>query len=192
LLPLILTTGHYSLLTRGSNETSMYLPKRLELSFRLVLALPNASSTGLDCRSLSFTVSTCPLWPVASAMNCKTFLDASVFPEPDSPAQTYVNRHSEQLHVLPISPIFSCDDDYDVMMKTITAIITMTTMTMIVLLKFIPEFYCTFTKLHKAITGFSKSVCPSAWNNSAGLQQRYGEECLLRRHSSPYCCWSLW
>ena len=20
----------------------------------------------------------------------------------------------------------------------------------------------------------------------------YGEECLLRRHSSPYCCWSLW
>ena len=24
------------------------------------------------------------------------------------------------------------------------------------------------------------------------LQQQYGEECLLRRHSSPYCCWSLW
>jgi len=23
------------------------------------------------------------------------------------------------------------------------------------------------------------------------LQQHYGEECLLRRHSSPYCCWSL-
>ena len=22
------------------------------------------------------------------------------------------------------------------------------------------------------------------------LQQQYGEECLLRRHSSPYCCWS--
>ena len=21
---------------------------------------------------------------------------------------------------------------------------------------------------------------------------RVGEECLLRRHSSPYCCWSLW
>ena len=21
---------------------------------------------------------------------------------------------------------------------------------------------------------------------------QYGEECLLRRHSSPYCCWSLW
>ena len=24
------------------------------------------------------------------------------------------------------------------------------------------------------------------------LQQQYGEECLRRRHSSPYCCWSLW
>ena len=22
--------------------------------------------------------------------------------------------------------------------------------------------------------------------------QQYGEECLRRRHSSPYCCWSLW
>ena len=21
---------------------------------------------------------------------------------------------------------------------------------------------------------------------------QYGEECFLRRHSSPYCCWSLW
>lgn len=119
----------------------MYLPKRLELSLRLVLALPNASSTGLDCRSLSFTVSTCPLWPVASAMNCKTFFDASVFPEPDSPAQMYVNRHSEQLHMLLTSPIFSHDDDdYDVMVMTITAIITMTTMAMTVLLKFVPKF----------------------------------------------------
>ena len=24
------------------------------------------------------------------------------------------------------------------------------------------------------------------------LQQQYGEEYLRRRHSSPYCCWSLW
>ena len=23
-------------------------------------------------------------------------------------------------------------------------------------------------------------------------RQQYGEECLHRRHSSPYCCWSLW
>ena len=104
LLPLILNTGHYLLLTRGSNEMSMYLPKRLELSLQLVLALPNASSTELDCRSLSFTVSTCPLWPIAVAMNCKTFFDASVFPEPDSPAQTYVNRHSKQLRIL-LKPI---------------------------------------------------------------------------------------
>lgn len=119
----------------------MYLPKRLELSLRLVLALPNASSTGFDCRSLSFTVSTCPLWPVASAMNCKTFFDASVFPEPDSPAQTYANRHSEQLHIVLISTVFSYDDDYDVMVMTITAIITVTTMmTMTVLLKFVSEF----------------------------------------------------
>ena len=90
---------------------SMYLPKRLELSLRLVLALPNASSTGLDCRSLSFTVSTCALWPVAAAMNCNTFFDASVFPEPDSPAQIYVNRHSEQQHIQLISPVFSYDGD---------------------------------------------------------------------------------
>jgi len=24
------------------------------------------------------------------------------------------------------------------------------------------------------------------------VEQQYGEECLLRRHSSPYCCWSPW
>ena len=23
------------------------------------------------------------------------------------------------------------------------------------------------------------------------LQQQYGEECLRRRHSSPYCCWAV-
>lgn len=85
-------TQHVSLFTSALNEMSMYLPKRLELSLRLVLALPNASSTGLDCRSLSLTVSTCALWPVTAAMNCRTFFDASVFPEPDSPAQTYVDQ----------------------------------------------------------------------------------------------------
>jgi hypothetical protein len=74
-------------------------------------------------------------------MNCKTFFDASVFPEPDSPAQTYANRHSEQLHIVLISTVFSYDDDYDVMVMTITAIITVTTMmTMTVLLKFVSEF----------------------------------------------------
>jgi hypothetical protein len=75
-------------------------------------------------------------------MNCKIFFDASVFPAPDSPAQTNVNRHRKQLHILLIGPIFSHDDDYDydVMVMTITAIITMTTVTMTVLLKFIPEF----------------------------------------------------
>jgi len=37
---------------RGLKCTCMYLPKRLELSLRTVLALPNASSTGLAIRIL--------------------------------------------------------------------------------------------------------------------------------------------
>lgn len=65
----------------------MYLPKRDELSFRLVFAFPKASSTGLLPINLSFTSSTCFLWPVAAAINSSTFFEASVFPEPDSPTQ---------------------------------------------------------------------------------------------------------
>lgn len=41
---------------RGTRQTWMYFPKREELSLRVVLALPNASSTGLVariCRSTS-------------------------------------------------------------------------------------------------------------------------------------------
>jgi hypothetical protein len=34
---------------------------------------------------LSLTFSTLSMCPEAAAMNCKTFFDASVFPEPDSP-----------------------------------------------------------------------------------------------------------
>ena len=63
----------------------MYLPKREELSLRFVLAFPNASRTGLLPINLTLTASTFFLWPVAAAMNSKIFLDASVFPDPDSP-----------------------------------------------------------------------------------------------------------
>lgn len=66
----------------------MYFPKREELSLRLVFALPNASRTGLLPINLSFTCSTCFLYPVAAAINAKTFLDASVFPDPDSPVSS--------------------------------------------------------------------------------------------------------
>ena len=64
---------------------SMYLPKRLELLFLLVLAFPNASKTGFDWSNLSLTFSTVDRLPVDAAMNCKTFFEASVFPDPDSP-----------------------------------------------------------------------------------------------------------
>lgn len=64
---------------------SMYLPKRDELLLRLVFALPNASRIGFVCSNLSFTDSTLLMCPEAAAMNCKTFFDASVLPEPDSP-----------------------------------------------------------------------------------------------------------
>lgn len=65
----------------------MYLPKRDELSLRFVLALPNASSTGLLPINLSLTASTFFLCFVAAAINCRIFFDASVLPEPDSPVE---------------------------------------------------------------------------------------------------------
>lgn len=67
------------------NCMSMYFPNRLELSFLFVLALPNASKMGLEKINLSLHFSTSPLWSVTSAMYWRTFLEASVFPEPDSP-----------------------------------------------------------------------------------------------------------
>jgi len=39
-----------------SKLMSMYLPKRLELSFRFVLALPNASRIQFDCSRMFFTL----------------------------------------------------------------------------------------------------------------------------------------
>jgi hypothetical protein len=65
---------------------SIYLPNREELLLRLVLAFPKASRIGFVCSSLSLTDSTFSTWPEAAAMNWRTFLDASVFPEPDSPS----------------------------------------------------------------------------------------------------------
>ena len=61
------------------------LPKRLELLFRVVVALPKLSSTGLLCSSRSFTLTL--VWPAGetAAMNSITFLAASVLPAPDSP-----------------------------------------------------------------------------------------------------------
>lgn len=73
-------TGAYQL-----KLMSIYFPKRDELLLRFVLALPKASKIGLVCSSLSLTDSTLSMWPEAAAMNCRTFFDASVFPEPDSP-----------------------------------------------------------------------------------------------------------
>lgn len=64
---------------------SIYFPKRDELLLRFVFALPNASRIGFVCKSLSLTLSTLSMCPEAAAMNCRTFFDASVFPEPDSP-----------------------------------------------------------------------------------------------------------
>ena len=56
---------------------SMYFPKRLELSFRLVRAFPKASRTGLDWISRSFTLSTSPAWPLHRARYCSMYLEAS-------------------------------------------------------------------------------------------------------------------
>ena len=56
-----------------SKLMSMYLPKRDELSFRLVLALPNASKMSLDC-SKTFLARSISAWPetlVTAAMYLK-------------------------------------------------------------------------------------------------------------------------
>lgn len=95
--------------TMKLNSISMYLPNRLELSFLVVLALPKAcesttkyfwhlllndpdytrlgltSRTGLDWSNRSLTFSTVSSWWLVAARNCRTFLDASVFPAPLSP-----------------------------------------------------------------------------------------------------------
>ena len=49
-----------TMLPLGSMRILTNLPKRDELLLRAVLALPNASSTGLDCRMASARVSMPP------------------------------------------------------------------------------------------------------------------------------------
>lgn len=107
----------YTLLTLKLNSMSIYLPKREELSFLLVLALPNASSTGLLCRRRSLTRSTSHLWREVAARNLRTCLLASVLPAPDSPeitrccSYTHTNDDgSNSFNVIPFDRIIMVRD----------------------------------------------------------------------------------
>ena len=77
-----------------SLRTVTSLPNLLELWFRSVFALPNASSNGLLCMSKSCMLTSLalppPCTPAISARKRKTCLEFSVFPEPDSPEVTRV------------------------------------------------------------------------------------------------------
>lgn len=70
--------NHYLL-----KKTSMYLPNLLELSLRIVLALPKDSNNGLASRICS-VMSWLPFL-LTAARYCITNLVASVFPDPLSP-----------------------------------------------------------------------------------------------------------
>ena len=48
-----------------------------------------------------------------------------------------------------------------------------------------------FTPIQWNVSDVSFYVLIQGGSNMTGTDL-YGEECLLRRHSSPYCCWSLW
>ena len=71
----------------------MNLPKRDELSLRMVLALPSVSSSGLDCSSLFCrcpAAAAAPPWLLASRLLVLTRYSStrrvdSVLPAPDSP-----------------------------------------------------------------------------------------------------------
>lgn len=72
---------------RRRNLAWMYLPKRLELSFRTVRALPNASKIGLDSNTCCSIVPS-SVEPVRLPRMARYFmmiLHVSVFPAPDSP-----------------------------------------------------------------------------------------------------------
>jgi len=75
----------FETLTTRLNWMSMYFPNRLELSLLRVLAFPNASNTEFATRSLSLIIWIAWSPCVTFDMKYKTFLDASVFPDPDSP-----------------------------------------------------------------------------------------------------------
>lgn len=57
-----------------------------ELSLSRVLALPNASRMMLDCKIWNFVWWNSLEWPVMAARYCRDSFMASVFPDPDSPA----------------------------------------------------------------------------------------------------------
>ncbi len=75
---------------------SKYLPKRDELLFLKVLALPNASSRGFDSRMTRFTNSMPPELPDTAAMYCITSLEHSVLPAPDSPLNREKGKKKEE------------------------------------------------------------------------------------------------
>src|SRR6266480_6693180 len=82
------------------NRISIYLPKREELSFRVVFALPKASMIGFVARICS------SVWVIAAVPRCLlldadtgdsrvakyriTYLALTVLPAPDSPETTIV------------------------------------------------------------------------------------------------------
>ena len=80
----------------GSTYTCVYLPQRELLSLRSVLALPKASRTGFDSRTLSSSAFAPPRGvPASSKRRFERYdryrrmnLHVSVLPEPDSPEIT--------------------------------------------------------------------------------------------------------
>ena len=68
--PVAITEPLIVKLALKSKLMSMYFPNREELSFLLVLALPNASRMSLDCSSTFFarSISACPDTLVTAAM----------------------------------------------------------------------------------------------------------------------------
>jgi hypothetical protein len=89
-----------------SNWISAYLPKRLLLSLRTVLALPNASSSGLLSSTASSTGRDWPpplgppcVLPPWAARYFMMSLVVSVFPAPDSP-----DTRMLWLHITPLLP----------------------------------------------------------------------------------------
>ena len=80
---------------RAPKMISMYLPKRDELSFRVVLALPIASITGFEARilaSICVSPSSVPGAPQTVARYRIANLALTVLPAPDSP-DTMIDWH---------------------------------------------------------------------------------------------------
>src|SRR3954447_26652051 len=99
-----------------SNMISMYFPKREELSFLVVLALPNASMIGFVARIAS-SVLLMASWPFLTLVLSGDSLVAkyrmmyfalTVFPAPDSPETTIVwFLLSRSISLSPVSRVFA-------------------------------------------------------------------------------------